>query len=129
MQGINILYKEECFKIIGACYAVYNEKGHGFLESVYQECLEYELATQSISFEAQARLSLSYKEFSLKSNYVVDFLCHEKIVLEIKAVKYLLDEHRAQLMNYLRASGMELGLLVNFGQYPNLQWERIVISQ
>ena len=120
------IYKDECYRIMGACFEVYKELGCGFLESVYQECLEIELASQAIAFRAQVELALRYKGRSLKQAYVPDFECWEKIIVEIKAVTELADVHRAQLHNYLKATGHRLGLLVNFGHYPNVEWERIV---
>jgi GxxExxY protein len=121
----DIIYKEEAYKIIGACFEVYNEKGCGFVEPVYQECLEIELYLQAIAFKTHQPLPLSYKGRLLKQRYQPDFICFEKVVLEIKAVSSLVDEHRAQVLNYLNAAGLDLGLLVNFGHYPKLEWERI----
>ena len=125
-QNKEIVYKEECYRIIGACFEVYNEKGCGFTEPVYQECLEIELGMQAISFEAQAHLPLSYKGRSLRQRFQPDFVCMGKIILEIKAVSALTDEHRSQVLNYLNATGYRLGLLVNFGHHGKLEWERIV---
>jgi GxxExxY protein len=124
-MNTGIIYQEESYKIIGACFEVYREKGCGFLEAVYQECLEIELGLQGIPFAAQKPLALEYKNRPLRSAYEPDFICYDKIVLEIKAAKELTDEHRAQLQNYLKATGMKLGLLVNFGHYPKAQCERI----
>ncbi len=121
-----IIYKDEAYKIIGACFEVYNEQGSGFVEPVYQECLEIELGLQGIPFQPQQQLELRYKGRLLKQKYIPDFLCYDKIVLEIKAVSALTDEHRAQVHNYLKATGYRLGLLVNFGHYPKLESERIV---
>jgi len=118
---MNIIYKIESFDIMGACFEVYKEKGCGFLEAVYQECLEMEVGDRQIPFKAQLPLSLTYKGRPLKSKYAPDFICHDKIVVELKAVTALNDEHRAQLHNYLRSTGMKLGLLVNFGHYPKLE--------
>jgi GxxExxY protein len=123
---MEVIYKEESYSIMGACFEVYKEKGCGFLEAVYQECLEIELELQKIPFQPQASLELSYKGRPLKHRYEPDFICYEKIVLEIKAVKELTDEHRAQVHNYLKATGHRLGLLVNFGHHPKLEYERIV---
>lgn len=122
-----LIHAEESYKVIGACFEVYKEKGCGFLEAVFQECLELELSDQGIPFVAQPRLSLSYKGRPLKQTYAPDFTCFEKLILEIKAVSVLTDEHRAQVHNYLRAPRLRLGLLVNFGHYPKLEWERIVL--
>ena len=115
----DVILKEESYKIIGACFEVYKDKGCGFLEPVYLECLEIEFRLQVIPFEPQKRVVLSYKGHVLKSTYEPDFLCYETVILEIKSVSGLADEHRAQVMNYLSASGSPLGLLVNFGHYPN----------
>ena len=123
----NIIYKEESYRIMGACFEVYKEKGCGFVEPVYQECLEMELGLQGILFQPQVGLALAYKGRPLKQKYVPDFICFEKIILEIKAVSQLNDEHRAQVHNYLRATGYKLGLLVNFGYYPGVEHERIVV--
>ncbi len=124
---MNIIHKLESFEIMGACFEVYKEKGNGFLESVYQECLEIEFAGRKIPFKIQPELSLTYKGHLLISKFKPDFICYDKIVVELKAVTALSNEHRAQVQNYLRATGMKLGLLVNFGHYPKLEYERIVL--
>ncbi len=121
-----IVLKEESYQIIGSCFEVYNEMGCGFLESVYQECLELEFAAQSIPHAAQQRLSLVYKNRSLRSVYVPDFICFGEVIVEIKSHSDLTEQHRAQVHHYLKATDYKLGLLVNFGQYPKLQYERIV---
>ena len=123
---MELIYKEEAYAIIGACFEVFNDKGAGFLEAVYQECLELELAFRSIPFRPQAELQLYYKGRLLKQHYQPDFLCFDKIIVEIKAVSDLADEHRAQVHNYLKATGLRLGLLVNFGHHGKLQHERLV---
>ena len=123
---VEIVYKEESYSIIGACFEVYKEKGSGFLEGVYQECLEIELSQRQIPFRSQCELELNYKGRQLRQVYRPDFICFNLIIVEIKAVSALTDEHRAQLHNYLKATGKKLGLLVNFGHYPKLEYERIV---
>ena len=122
----DLIYKEEVYAIMGACFAVYKDKGCGFLEPVYQECMEIGFEFLKLSAVSQPKLSLSYRGHALKHGYEPDFVCYEKIVLELKAVANLTDEHRAQVLNYLNATGFKLGLLVNFGHYPKLEWERIV---
>ena len=121
-----IVLKDESYKIMGACFEVYNTMGCGFLEGVYQECLGIEFSNQTIPFKAQVSLELVYKGKPLQQKYIPDFICFEEIIVEIKALKDLCDEHRSQVHNYLKATGYKLGLLVNFGQYPKLQYERIV---
>jgi GxxExxY protein len=123
----DIIYREESYKIIGACFEVYKEKGCGFLEAVFQECLEIEFNDQVISFVAHPSLALNYKGRALRQTYTPDFVCDGKIILEIKAVSQLTDEHRAQVHNYLRATGYRLGLLANFGHFPKLEYERIAL--
>lgn len=123
-----IIYKEESYKIMGACFEVYKTMGCGFLEDVYQECLAIELKKQSIPFIEKPKLDLYYKEDKLRKHYEPDFICFEKIVLEIKSTSTLIDEHRAQLLNYLNATKFELGLLVNFGHYPKIEHERFILT-
>ena len=123
---MEIVYKEESYKIMGACFEVYKEKGCGFVEPVYQECLAIEFQLQGILFVPQKELTLTYKDHLLESKYKPDFICWDKIIVELKAVSQLADEHRAQVHNYLKATGYKLGLLVNFGYYPKLEYERIV---
>lgn len=120
------IHGEETHALLGACFEVYKEKGCGFLESVFQECLELELSDRSIPFRIQPELVLEYKGRRLRQTYQPDFLCYGKVILEIKAVTKLADEHRAQVHNYLRATGLRVGLLVNFGHHPLIQHERIV---
>ena len=123
---VEVVLKEESYRIVGACFEVYNAMGCGFLEAVYQECLSIEFSNQAIPFKAQIPLELTYKGQVLEQKYVPDFTCFEKVIVEIKALKELSDEHRAQVHNYLKATGYRLGLLVNFGQHPKLEYERIV---
>jgi len=124
---VELIYKQEAYDIVGAAMEVYRDKGHGFAEPVYQECMEIELAHRSIPFQAQREIRLIYRGQTLHQSYIPDLICHEKIIVELKAVKELADEHRAQLLNYLKATGCALGLLVNFGHHPGLQWERLVL--
>ena len=122
----DIVYKDESYAIMGACFEVYKEMGCGFLEAVYQECLEIEFQERGIPFDAQPTLKLNYKRRLLKQIYEPDFICYGGIVVEIKAIKCLADEHRAQVINYLKATGKQLGILVNFGHYPQIEHERFV---
>lgn len=121
-----LIFREESYRLNGAIFEVYKEKGVGMAEPVYQECLELELGLQGIPFDPQRRLALEYKGIPLKQSYIPDLLCFDKIIVELKAVTELTDEHRAQVHNYLKATGLRLGLLVNFGHFPGVQIERIV---
>lgn len=124
---IELIYPEESYRVIGACFEVYREKGCGFLEAVFQECLQLELEAQGIPFVAKPMLSLAYKGRRLQQTYSPDLVCFGKIIVELKATSSLADEHRAQVHNYLRATGHRLGLLANFGHFPKLQYERIAV--
>jgi len=121
-----IIFKEESYKIVGACFEVYKEKGNGFLEAVYQQCLKLEFQNQGIPFLEKPALDLFYKGVKLEKTYEPDFVCYEKIIVELKAVKNLANEHRAQVINYLKATDMRLGILVNFGHYPKLEYEKLL---
>jgi len=122
-----ILFKEECYEIQGAIFDVYREMGCGFLEAVYQECLEKEFIRRNLLFVAQPELLLKYRGETLRQIYKPDFICHNQIILEIKAVKKIAPEHQAQVINYLKATGIKLGLLVNFGSYPKADITRLVL--
>ena len=121
-----ILFKEESYQIMGACFEVYKAMGLGFLEAVYQECLAKEFTTLKVPFKQLQPLKLFYKNVQLDQTYQVDFLCYEKIIVEIKSVKKLMEEHRAQTINYLKATGIQLGLLVNFSHHPKIEYERFI---
>ncbi len=121
-----LIYKEESYAIIGACFAVYKDKGCGFHEPVYHECLEIEFEFQKIPFLSKPPQTLQYRGRTLVQTFSPDFLCYEKIILEIKTVSALVDEHRAQVLKYLAATGCKLGLLINFGHYPRLEYERLL---
>ncbi len=122
-----LIYEEESYRILGACFEVYREKGCGFLEPVYQECLEIEFELQGIPAIPKPKLELEYKQRKLDQTYEADFVCFGRIIVELKAVSELNDVFRAQVQNYLRSTGMKLGLLLNFGHYPKLEHERIVL--
>ena len=125
-EKAELIYKEESYAIIGACMAVYKDKGCGFLESVYHECLAIEFEFRGIPFLSKPPHTLQYRERTLVQTFSPNFLCYEKIILEIKSVSGLVDEHRAQVLNYLSATGCKLGLPVNFVHYPKLQYERLI---
>lgn len=121
----NLVYKEESYKIIGAAMAVHRELGPGFLESVYQEALELEFQDKKVPYQREVSLTITYKGKALLKEYVADFVCFNKIIVELKAVKELDPIHEAQVFNYLKATGFKLGLLINFGE-ASLVYKRIV---
>jgi len=121
----NLIYKEESYKIIGACMEVHKELGCGFLEAVYQEALEIEFNNQGIPYEREKELKIYFKGIELRKRYNADFICYDKIIVETKALSNLTDDHLGQVLNYLKATQFKLGLLVNFGQ-PKLEYKRIV---
>lgn len=122
---VDIVYKEESYRIVGACMKVHSSMGAGFLEAVYQEALKEEFKKQEIPFEEQKKLSLFYESLRLKKFYRADFYCFDKIIVELKAVDYLNNNMRNQLTNYLKATKTKLGILVNFGK-RSLEYHRIL---
>lgn len=124
---MELLLKEETHAILGACFEVYREKGCGFVEDVFQECLEIESGILGLPVVAQPGLEIQYKGRILRKRFVPDFICYDQVILEIKAVKAIDDVHRAQVMNYLKATGKKVGLLVNFGHHPKAEFERLVL--
>ena len=121
-----MLYAAEVFRIQGAIFEVNRHMGAGFLEAVYQECLAFEFNARQIPFAALKALPLTYKGQLLRQTYIADFVCFDTIIVELKAVRELGPEHRAQVLNYLNATGLKLGLLVNFGSAPKARIERLV---
>ena len=121
------MYEKETYAIRGAVYEVYRTMGCGFLEAVYQECLAREFMQRNIPFESQREILLSYKGKELQQSYKPDFLCYGTIIVELKASKQIAPEHEAQILNYLKATGLSLGLLVNFGAYPKAEVKRYVL--
>lgn len=126
MEQEQILFKEESYLIQGAIFEVYREMGSGFVEPVYQECLAKELVLRGIPFQSQPELCLTYKGVPLEQVYKPDFICFGKIIVELKVVRELAPEHVAQVLNYLKATGHRLGLLVNFASHPQVTIKRFV---
>ena len=120
-----ILYKEESFKIIGACMKVHRTLGAGFLEAVYEEALEKEFRDQKIPFERQVKLGVYYADVKLKKQYRADFVCYDSIIIEIKAVVQIPTVFYSQLQNYLKCTRKELGMIINFGT-SSLTYKRII---
>lgn len=122
-----LLLKDEVFAVVGAAMEVYWQLGPGFLEPVYQEALEIELQGRHVPYESQKQLEVLYKGQRLKKRYVADLVCYEQIIVELKATHRLSELDMAQLLNYLRATGIHVGLLFNFGSRPKLEWKRLVV--
>jgi len=123
-----LIYKEETYRIVGSAMSVSNTLGCGFLEAVYQEAMEIELKESRVPFETQKRIHIQYKDRILQKEYVADFLCYERVIVEIKAIKKITEIEEAQLLNYLKATKLPLGLIFNFGA-PKLEWKRYVNTE
>lgn len=123
-----IIYKDEAYKIVGAMMSVHNELGCGFLEAIYQEALEMEFQLQGIPYEREKELEVRYKGNVIGKKYKADFICYNKIVVELKAVDKILPEFKAQTLNYMKMSNSKLGILANFGQ-TSLEIQRLVRIQ
>ena len=119
-----LLYRDEVYAVVGTAMEVYDQLGPGFLEAVYQEALEMELAERGIPFVSQKELRILYKGQPLKKTYISDLTGCEKIIVELKASDRLTGKDTAQLLNYPKATGLRVGLLVNFGNAEKLEWER-----
>ncbi len=122
----HLLYKEECYKIVGACMEVHNTLGCGFLESVYHDALTIEFGNREIPFVSEKVFEVTYKGALLSPTYKADFVCYDSIIVELKALTLLTSDHASQIMNYLKASHLKLGLLINFGTH-SLQYQRFVL--
>jgi GxxExxY protein len=126
---MELLYKDEVYAIIGAAMEVYNNLGPGFLEAVYQEAMEIEAASRKIPALPEQKLYVEYKGLPLKKFYEADLICYDKIIVEIKALDKLTSREEAQILNYLKATGMKVGLVINFGAHNDLEWKRLVFTQ
>ena len=122
------MYEQEGYALMGAGFEVYNQLGYGMAEEVYQQCLEIELGIREIPFETKQQLTMTYKGQEIEKRYYPDLFVFGGIVVELKAVKTLLDEHAAQLFNYMRIARQPVGYLINFGQKDDLQWKRFILS-
>jgi GxxExxY protein len=122
---MDLIFKDEAYKIIGACMEVHKYLGEGFLEPVYQEALEKELLMQGIPHVREQKLQINYKGFTLDKFYVADFVCFDSVIVELKALQALTTQHEAQMLNYLKATQLQLCLLVNFGS-KSLAYKRLI---
>jgi GxxExxY protein len=122
-----LLFRDEVFEIIGCAIEVHRVLGSGFLEAVYQEALEYELRKKEIPYSINKTLVVTYKGIRLRKEYIADFVCRDKILLELKALDGLAGREEAQVINYLKVSHYRIGLLINFGSIRKLEWNRIIV--
>jgi GxxExxY protein len=120
-----ILYKEESFEIIGACMKIHNALGSGYKEAIYQDALEVELGRRCITYEREKKYKVIYEGVTLKHHFIADFVIHENIIIELKSTKEIINPFIAQTINYLKASGLNLGIIINFG-LPSLEYKRII---
>lgn len=120
-----MILKDEAYAILGACFEVYKRKGCGFTEPVYQECLKIEFEYRDIPYVKEPILELEYRGRVLDQHFRPDFICFGSVIVELKAIRELIESNRAQILNYLNAANFPLGLLVNFGHYPRLEYKRI----
>jgi GxxExxY protein len=121
----DILFKEESYKIIGACFEVHNALGHGFKEAVYKDALEMEFKLLEIPFQREKPFNVFYKEQRLKHFFIADFIAYDSIILEIKQGSYIGEPYIKQTINYLKVSGVKLGIVINFGK-PSLEYQRVL---
>lgn len=121
-----LAFREEVYAIVGAAIEVHRELGAGFLEAVYQEVLERELELRGIAFEPQRELVIHYKSQPLEKGYVSDLMCFGKVLVELKAMDRLTGREEAQVINYLKSSGLSVGVLINFGSHGKLEWRRLI---
>jgi GxxExxY protein len=123
----DLLLPDEVYAIIGAAMAVHNELRSGFAESVYQEAMEIELGLRGVPFARQQALPVYYKGQSLQAKFVADLICYGQVIIELKAQRNHEGYEEAQVINYLRATGLRVGLLINFGDPARLDWHRYVV--
>jgi GxxExxY protein len=122
------LFEQEGCDLMAAAFEVYNEKGNGYLEDVYQECLEIELELRGVRFEREPQVHLTCKGRTIRKTYRPDLLAFGEIIVELKAVKELSNDDYAQLLNYLKSTGKRVGYLINFGSSGRLEWKRFVLQ-
>lgn len=123
----NLILGDEVYAVVGAAMEVHSELRNGYLEAVYQEAMEIELTSRRIPFESQKPLQIHYKSTPLKKGYVPDLICFGKIIVELKTIKEIGNVEKAQILNYLYATKLKVGLLINFGSPGQLDWKKLVL--
>ena len=126
-KEVEIFLKEEVYQVVGAAIEVHRQLGYGFLEAVYHEALEIELSSRNIPYKSQVPLRIKYKDVVLKKEYAADLICFDSVIVEIKALNKLGGSEESQIINYLKATGLKVGLLINFGSVGKLEWKRFVL--
>ena len=129
VKNKELLFKEEVYKIVGAAIEVHKELGNGFLKSVYEEAFAHEIRKREIPFQLQVPVEIHYKELILEKKFIIDILCYQKIIIELKHIKQLTAIDEAQILNYLKATKLKVGLLINFGSAGKLEWKRFIRSK
>ena len=122
-----LLLKDEVYAIIGAAIDVHKELGSGFLEAIYQEAMEFELVSRQIPFEPQKELCIYYKGQCLQKKYFADLVCFGTVLVELKAMDRIGSKKESQMLNYLKATGLRVGVIINFGDAGRLDWKRMVL--
>jgi GxxExxY protein len=122
-----LIFRQEVYRIAGAAMEVYNTLKYGFYEAVYQEALEIELASRGIPYESQKRICIRYKDYILQKEYIADVVCYGAIIIELKAIQKLSSLEESQILNYMKATQMQCGLLFNFGHPKELEWKRFIL--
>jgi GxxExxY protein len=125
----DLLYEEEVYKIIGAAIEIHRELGSGFLESVYEEAMVLESNERQIPYETQVKIPIYYKDKKLNKEFIADYIGYGKIVVEFKCIPRLTKVEEAQIINYLKATRIKVGLLINFGSKGKLEWKRYILSE
>jgi GxxExxY protein len=123
---VDLIFKDEVYAIVGCAMEVYNQLGNGFLESVYQEAMEIESHQRNIPFIAQKNIAIQYKEIMLSKQFIADLIYFDSIIVELKAVDNLSGKEESQIINYLKATQMRVGILINFGSRGKLEWKRFI---
>lgn len=125
-EFVDLIFKDEVYAIVGCAMEVYNQLGNGFLESVYQEAIEIECGKRQVPFVSQKSLSIRYKDVILSKQFTADLICFDCIIVELKALERLSGKEDSQIINYLKATGMKVGVLINFGSHGKLEWKRFI---
>lgn len=123
---VELLFKEESYKIVGICMEIHKALGMGLKEINYKDAMEIDFVEQNISYQRERRYVVKYKDIILRNPYLADFVVFESIIIEVKSCSAIIDSHLAQALSYLSVSGLRLALVINFGE-RSLTWKRVVL--